>query len=116
MCMRSSPDGWRQTIAPSSAVRTTWPSARDSLTRWRLETWTRPRRSAESGASSLCAGRTPAHPQPQGMRHSRREERTMNDLVQQDQDETKTRQQTEWEQRRLLVQAIMDSLMSILDR
>ena len=40
----------------------------------------------------------------------------MDDLVQQDQDETKARRPTDWEQRRRLVQAIMDSLMSILHR
>jgi hypothetical protein len=40
----------------------------------------------------------------------------MHDRLQQDHDETMARTQTAWEQRRLLVQAIMDSLMSILHR
>jgi hypothetical protein len=40
----------------------------------------------------------------------------MHDRLQQDHDETMARQPTEWEQRRRLVQAIMDSLMSILHR
>ena len=40
----------------------------------------------------------------------------MHNLRQQDHAETMARKPTEWEQRRRLVQAIMDSLISILDR
>jgi hypothetical protein len=40
----------------------------------------------------------------------------MHDRLQQDHDETIARKPTEWEQRQRLVQAIMDSLMSILHR